>query len=89
MADPQMVRDAAFDAMDRAAGVREAKRDAAKVHRRRLEWTVLGATRDLQKYTQQQPVQIENLARALTLCLTVVNELRDVAGAEKQIEEEW
>jgi hypothetical protein len=75
--------------MERRADEQSKKREVAKMHRRRLEWTVLGATRDLQRYTQQQPVQIENLARALTLCLAVVNELRDVAGAEKQIEEEW
>lgn len=63
----------------------EKKRDAIKYQRRRLEWTLFGSTRDLQKYLQQQPIQLDNLIRALTLALTVAKELRDVAESDKEL----
>jgi hypothetical protein len=80
MSSTQAERDAAFETIER-------QRAAAAIQRRRLEWALYGSTRDLQKYTQQQPLQLDNLIETLELALAIGKELRGVREALAEVDE--
>jgi hypothetical protein len=65
---------------------REKKLEAARQQRRRLEWTLAGSTRDIQKFTAA-PIALTPLIESLTLALAVATELRQVNADSKQVED--
>lgn len=77
----QDVRDAAFDEIDR-------KKEAVRSQKRRLEWAIFGSTRDLSKFTQQQPVQVDNLIATLEEVLVMAREYRDAKKAVDALDED-
>jgi hypothetical protein len=88
MTDPHTSREAAWAEVDRKNAEATMKRDALKEQRRRLEWGVAGSLRDIQRFMQTQPVQVDNLITVLTLVRTMALELREVRAADKELDDD-